>query len=801
MNQHILGEFSEMNTHVTPVVGEQFATPDWNQAYAWASALTGDPDNAVFNWRFIHDQDKGKPAIKRRGTLLQMWQEASQWNANGYGIFATVNEMDGFGDTLEHVAAIRAHVVDLDNLNAMQNLQRAEQHLIKPQFAVQTSPNKAHVYWVVTREAGPVDLDGYRLTQRKLRQLFDGDPAVIDAARVLRVPGFWHRKGAPHLVTVRQSTGYGAAMPAGFVAASVAHVNALDGGHSERHPLGDPALAAPSRDALHRALALSDPNDMDRAAWIAFTAGWKQAASTVMAPDEAKGAWLLWCQNYANNDPAENVKQWDSITETQLGWKSLLRHLPQLNAEFMFGGGQFNPGNLPTTGTSHPSAIDTWDAGKHPLQNQYGAILTAEECREWFSGCAFISSTGEMFTPFGMMKQTAFNAKYGGKRFIIGNTGAPTDEAWKAATRSVFWTVPKIDRLRFNPNERFGEIKQDELGRMSLNIYRPANVETLDGDPGPFLHHLSLVMPDEKDRKIFLDYLAHNVKFPGYKIPWAPLIQSVEGIGKGAFKQVMQHAMGQSYTYFPNAKLLNDSGSKFNAWMAQKLFFVADEIRTDEKRDMVETLKPFISETEIEIQGKGVNQVQSDNYANWLFFSNHKDAIPITDNSRRFAIFYSPIQSLKDLEARQMNDHYFRWLFDWLGAETHRNGLKIVAHYLLNYPIERGAIPMRAPHTSSHAEAVSVSLGPIASAIKDAIEAERPGFRGGWINRNLARDLLKRDYSSQKIAEAIREDLGGYKVGRHSTPIFQEGGIKPELFRIGEWRSKHHYMADQGYPC
>ncbi|RDD93497.1 hypothetical protein DTW92_19140 [Paracoccus pantotrophus] len=340
-----------MNSHATPVVGDQIFTPDYNQAYAWASALTGDPDNAVFNWRFIHDQDKGRAAIKRRGTLLQMWQEACQWNANGYGIFATVNEMDGFGDTLEHVAAIRAHVVDLDNLNAMQNLQRAEQHLIKPQFIVQTSPNKAHVYWLVTREAGPVDLDGYRLTQRKLRQLFEGDPAVIDAARVLRVPGFWHRKGAPHLVTVRQSTGYGAAMPAGFVAASVAHVNAVDSGQGGRHPLGDPALAAPSRDALHRALALSDPNDMDRAAWIAFTAGWKQAASTIMQPEEAKWAWLLWCTSYANNDPAENEKQWDSITETQLGWKSLLRQNPKLNAEFMFGGAQFNPATLPVAQT------------------------------------------------------------------------------------------------------------------------------------------------------------------------------------------------------------------------------------------------------------------------------------------------------------------------------------------------------------------------------------------------------------------------------------------------------------------
>ncbi|AMY69059.1 hypothetical protein [Frigidibacter mobilis] len=82
----------------------------------------------------------------------------------------------------------------------------------------------------------------------------------------------------------------------------------------------------------------------------------------------------------------------------------------------------------------------------------------------------------------------------------------------------------------------------------------------------------------------------------------------------------------------------------------------------------------------------------------------------------------------------------------------------------------------------------------------DAIEGEEPGFRGGWINRDLARELMKRDYSTQVITKAITEDLGGLYIGRHSTPVFQERGRKPRLYRIGEWRAMQHYMADQGYP-
>ncbi|XQZ48911.1 hypothetical protein E2977_07255 [Paracoccus yeei] len=781
-------------------------------AQAWAAALGG----GVFNWRFIHDRDKATAAIKRRGTVDQVWQEACRWNAQGYGIFATVNVMDGtgytpdgqpipgaHGDTLEHVVAIRAQVADLDDLNAMQNLERAAAHNPAPWFAVQTSPGKAHVYWPVV--LGTVD--AFKPLQRKIVPWFGSDKAVIDTTRVLRVPGFYHLKGEPHLVTCWQLPGYGKPILQAGLAASLAHVTAIDHDGGTRHPLGDPALAGPSREWVRYAIETMSVDDMDHASFISFLTAFKQAGWTLFDADELREMFLQWCKRFGADSKGDdyNLKHWDSITETELGWKSLLRQNPNLNGAFTFHGVQHSPvaPAIPTGSTvptqERVSAITSWEDGKHPLSDQLGGILTAEESADWFSGCAFISSTGQMFTPFGMMNQTSFNAKYGGKRFIIAPQGAPTDEAWKAATRSVFWTVPKIDRLRFKPNERFGSITRDELGRMSLNIYRPAEIETLDGDPAPFLHHLSLVLPDENDRKIFLEYLAHNVKYPGHKIPWAPLIQSVEGIGKGVFKSVMQHAMGHSYTYFPNAKLLNDSGSKFNGWMDQKLFFVADEIRTDEKRDMVEVLKPIISERELEIQGKGKDQVQADNPGNWLFFSNHKDAIPVNDNSRRFAIFYSPIQSVKDLDARSMDDRYFRWLFDWLGADSDRRGLKIVANYLLRYPIDRGAIPMRAPRTSSHAEAVSVSLGPIASAIMDAIEAEKPGFRGGWISRDMARDLLKRDYTTQAITQAITSDLGGSYVGRHPSPVFQEQGRKPRLFRIGEWRSMQHYMADQGY--
>ncbi|MFD2854454.1 primase-helicase family protein [Seohaeicola zhoushanensis] len=178
------------------------------------------------------------------------------------------------------------------------------------------------------------------------------------------------------------------------------------------------------------------------------------------------------------------------------------------------------------------------------------------------------------------------------------------------------------------------------------------------------------MFPDANDRRILIEYLAHNVKYPGHKVPWAPLIQGAEGIGKNAIKKLMRHAIGKMYFYEPKAKQLNNSGSKFNGWMENKLFFMVDEIKTDENRDLVEVLKPFITEIEMEIEGKGSNQRMGDTPGNWLFFSNHKDAIPITKNGRRYCILYSPLQTVEDIAAAGMGQRYFDDLYSWLGDEA-----------------------------------------------------------------------------------------------------------------------------------
>ncbi|PZO66382.1 MAG: hypothetical protein DI498_06900, partial [Paracoccus denitrificans] len=597
----------------------------------------------VFNWRFIHDQDKGRPAIKRRGTVAEVWLEACQWNAQGYGIFATVNHMDGSGygadgqplaagvrtDTLAHVAGVRAHVVDLDNLNAMDNLQRAGMHLPMPGFYVQTSPGKAHVYWPLA--APYVDNDRYKTLQRKLLQLYEGDPSVVDATRVLRVPGFYHQKGVPHLVTVAALGGHGYLPTVEQLEASVAHVQVVAGNRG-RHDLGYPELAAPSVDWLWTALDAMPIDGMGHAEFVKFTSAWKQAGWSIADPDEMLARWLAWCDRFGTESKGReyNLKQWNSIVDTEIGWKSLLHQNHVLNAQVMFKGVKSAP---PVAGAG---AIPTTTPTPGGVVNE--GLLMPEDCMKYFEGCTFIASESKILTKHGEMRgRIAFNAVYGGPRFVYQPNGSPTDDAWKAATQSTFAKIPTASKLRFHPEFSYGEYIDDEnrktigdsrKGTCGFNVFRKHYFEISDDQPTLFLEHIERLIPDETDRNHLFDYLAHNAKYPGHKIPWSPFVQSAEGAGKGVLKHILLYVAGPTQSHVPNAKELNGSGSKFNAWMRNKTMLVVDEVMTDDRRDLVETLKPFISEGSVEYQGKGADQTKGDNYANWAFFSNHKDAVP-----------------------------------------------------------------------------------------------------------------------------------------------------------------------------
>lgn len=756
---------------------------------AWyVQSLTGSQET-VMNWRCIHDKDKALPAHNYRGTLREVWPVLAQYNHDGYGIFATVNALDDKGHLLNNVQYIRAHFADLDNpITAQMNYERAARD--GAAFAVQTSPGKFHIYWRVAPYTGN---EFFTAIQRKLAQLYDGDRTIIDATRVMRVPGFIHAKGEPVLVTAWLLPGaQNVIKTAAQIEADLAHVNVID--HiSTRSPLGEKTMSAPSLDWLRFALTLVNPNDMDRGEWLSFSAAFKQAGWLHADDATLFKLWSEWCAKYKGDDPGENLKLWESIRDTEVGWTSIERR-STVKAYMDFG-------HLTPPAPKPPEAQAPDAAAILSKPHEYGEILSEYECQSWFKDCYFVERTGQIFSEAGrFMNSTQFNGRYGGKQFIITSTGKLTDEPWKAALRSTCWQIPKVDHVRFLPEKKSFEVVIDALGRRGLNSYIPAKIDARPGDVTLWLNHVAKILPDPNDRKLFLDYLAHCVKFPGYKIPWAPLLQSAEGIGKTVFFEVMQYALGDMYVYSPKAPELVKSGSTFNAWQRGKLLIVVNEIKIDERRELIEILKPMITDARVEIQSKGVDQEMEDNPANWLFFSNYKDAVPININGRRYSIFYSVLQSKVDILAAGMDDGYFMTLWNWL---RDGGGLQAVAHWLLTYPIERGGLPVRAPETSSHAEALTISRSPMEVIIMDGVTDALSGFRGGYISTiaviNKCRAAGIRAPNTRTVQTCL-EHLGYVRLGRGVRPYLQEDvAARSEIYGVASNMTVEGFGRAQGY--
>ena len=124
------------------------------------------------------------------GTIEEHFAALESLNNRGAGIFATINRTDGKGRKCDNVVGIRAVFVDLDGAPLAPIMQWA----LSPHIVVESSPGRFHAYWLVDET---VALTEFTALQKRLATMFGGDPKVHDLARVLRLPGFIHRKGDP----------------------------------------------------------------------------------------------------------------------------------------------------------------------------------------------------------------------------------------------------------------------------------------------------------------------------------------------------------------------------------------------------------------------------------------------------------------------------------------------------------------------------------------------------------------------------------------------------------------------------
>lgn len=166
-------------------------TPDLDQASRFLNTIDPDVSWLETPWCFQTFLDKGNSNDKfkawhKHGQLLDKAEKLTISNREMGGVFVTINETDGIGRKGDNIVRIRAVFADLDGAPLAPILETG----LSPHAVVESSAGRYQVFWRVS----DCDLVAFKAVQLAIAARFNSDENVTDKSRVMRLPGFYHRK-------------------------------------------------------------------------------------------------------------------------------------------------------------------------------------------------------------------------------------------------------------------------------------------------------------------------------------------------------------------------------------------------------------------------------------------------------------------------------------------------------------------------------------------------------------------------------------------------------------------------------
>ena len=174
--------------------------------------------------------------------------------------------------------------------------------------------------------------------------------------------------------------------------------------------------------------------------------------------------------------------------------------------------------------------------------------------------------------------------------------------------------------------------------------------------------HIYKLMDSREDADMLITWMAHNVQMPGVKILWAPVIIGPYGSGKTTIERIMSAAMGQENV---GSVSMDEIHSQFSSWAAGKALRFLEELRVvgHSRHDVVNKLKPFLTNERISVVKKGRDGDDVLNTQNYCGFSNFDDAIALDEGDRRYAVWETAPKTREDVLA-MFDKEYWQALYD-----------------------------------------------------------------------------------------------------------------------------------------
>jgi hypothetical protein len=330
------------------------------------------------------------------------------------------------------------------------------------------------------------------------------------------------------------------------------------------------------------------------------------------------------------------------------------------------------------------------------------------------------------------------------------------------------------ERIEFMPGKP--EITHDPDGCRVLNLWKPPHWTAEDNakEPKFFLDHLAYIF-DNDDPAIehVLNFLAHLAQRPHERIGHALLMTSeAKGIGKSTLGTVVRRLVGEQNSRVAQTK---DLKSSFDGWLVGKLVVQVDEVYEGGNWDLANKLKPLITEPTVSANIKYGPQIEIENYARFIMFSNHGAPLNIEDGDRRYFVFNS--------KAQPRPDDYYETLYREIETPAAMNAL----YSFLSKRDLSGFNPFkRPPMTEAKHQIIADSEHPLQTYIIEAVNSGHFQREFGGLEfsfDDLTRQLGKDSYGPQakntrEVGIAldragvtqVRRTIEGKKVRRYVLP-------------------------------
>jgi hypothetical protein len=191
-------------------------------------------------------------------------------------------------------------------------------------------------------------------------------------------------------------------------------------------------------------------------------------------------------------------------------------------------------------------------------------------------------------------------------------------------------------RLTYDPSRK-GIVVRDSEGLQAINQYQPSPIRPVRGDYSPFINFMEYLIPNERDRKETMRWIATLRARPDVRMIYGLLLMSErQGTGKGTLARILADLVGRHNASFPSAGLI--TGSEFNGWASGKRLIIVDEIYEGHSWKAYNKLKPFVTDDTIEINVKFQATWTMPNWTHYMLMSNSFVALKLEEGDRRWLV-------------------------------------------------------------------------------------------------------------------------------------------------------------------